>query len=79
VQVTVLYTRAAKGSARRDKSRCWGWVGVKQGRGMEWNGINRRGNLIAILLHNGIASTRGIALSPSFDGTTRGDKGQDRC
>ena len=43
MQVTVLYTRAAKGSARRDKSRCGGWVGVKQGRGMQWNGINRRG------------------------------------
>jgi len=46
---------------------------------MEWNGINRRGNLVAILLHNGIAAIRGIALSPSFDGTRRGDWGHDRC
>ena len=48
---------------------------------MECNamGSTGEGDLVAMLLHNGIASTRGIALSPSFDGTTRGDEGQDRC
>ena len=54
---------------------------MKQGRGMEWNamGSTGEGDLVAMLLHNGIASTRGIATSLSFDGTRRGDGGHDRC
>jgi len=42
-------------------------------------GSTGEGDLVAILLHNGIAAIRGIALSPSFDGTRRGDGGHDRC